>query len=172
LYAGADVNEDGEKFGNALQTASYEGHEKVIRLLLAPGADVNQVGGEHEGAPHSSYKGRESIVQILFEAGADVTLGSGGAYGNALQVASYMGYAKLVRMPFISWCRCQSRRRRVWKHSRSSPVFRTPTNSPTGWKYGNALLAAACVGYEKVVQQFKSQAGVNTEWLTPLRTEP
>jgi Ankyrin repeats (many copies) len=30
----ADVNAQGENYGNALQAASYNGHEKVVELLL------------------------------------------------------------------------------------------------------------------------------------------
>jgi hypothetical protein len=86
-----------------------------------------------------------------------------------------MGYTNLVRMLLQASVECQSSRRRVWKHSPSNFILRmgiNSPNSPTGWKYGNALLGAAYVGYEKVVQPFKSQAGVNTEWPTPLHTEP
>jgi ankyrin repeat protein len=35
---GADVNAQGGAYGNALQTASYGGHEAVVRLLRDKGA--------------------------------------------------------------------------------------------------------------------------------------
>lgn len=39
------VNEQGGRLGNALQAASYGGHEKVVQMLLDRGADVNAQGG-------------------------------------------------------------------------------------------------------------------------------
>src|SRR5438045_3354197 len=39
LSQGADVNAQGGFYGNALQAASAEGHEKVVGLLLDKGAD-------------------------------------------------------------------------------------------------------------------------------------
>jgi ankyrin repeat protein len=47
LGKGADVNaQGGERYdGNALQAASFGGHEKVVELLLGKGADVNAHGG-------------------------------------------------------------------------------------------------------------------------------
>jgi ankyrin repeat protein len=35
------------KYGNALQAASYTGHEAIAKLLLEQGADVNAQGGEY-----------------------------------------------------------------------------------------------------------------------------
>lgn len=43
---GADVNDQGGEYGNALQAASTEGHEQIVRLLLEMGADINAKGGE------------------------------------------------------------------------------------------------------------------------------
>jgi ankyrin repeat protein len=37
LGQGADVNAQGGYYGNALQAASYQGHEKVVELLLGKG---------------------------------------------------------------------------------------------------------------------------------------
>ncbi|KAI1584776.1 ankyrin repeat domain containing protein [Pyrenophora tritici-repentis] len=45
LDAGADVNAQGGDYGNALQAASAEGHEQVVKMLLDAGADVNAQGG-------------------------------------------------------------------------------------------------------------------------------
>ena len=46
LNAKADVNAQGGEYGNALQAASWCGHEAVVRLLLDKGADVNCAGRE------------------------------------------------------------------------------------------------------------------------------
>ena len=41
LHKGENVNVKGERLGNALQAASYEGHETITKILLENGADVN-----------------------------------------------------------------------------------------------------------------------------------
>lgn len=38
---GANANAQGGIYGNALQAASYQGHEKVVQQLLEKGADVS-----------------------------------------------------------------------------------------------------------------------------------
>jgi hypothetical protein len=43
LDAGTDVNAQGGRYGNALQAASWEGHE----TLLDAGVDVDAQGGEY-----------------------------------------------------------------------------------------------------------------------------
>ena len=40
LDNGADVNAQGEEYGNALQAASSEGYDQVVQMLLDKGADV------------------------------------------------------------------------------------------------------------------------------------
>jgi hypothetical protein len=43
----ADVNAQGGVYGNALQAASYEGHEAIAKLLIDKGADANAQGGRN-----------------------------------------------------------------------------------------------------------------------------
>jgi hypothetical protein len=43
LEAKADVNAQGGEYGNALQAASFWGHEKVVRQLLFAGS-INKTG--------------------------------------------------------------------------------------------------------------------------------
>jgi ankyrin repeat protein len=50
LDNGADVNVQGEEFGNAFQAASYGGDEAVVKMLLGQGADVNAQGGKYGNA--------------------------------------------------------------------------------------------------------------------------
>ena len=51
LNNGAEVNAQGGRFGNALQAASYQGHEATVRLLLLDkGAEVNAQGGKYGNA--------------------------------------------------------------------------------------------------------------------------
>ncbi|THU90826.1 hypothetical protein K435DRAFT_248533, partial [Dendrothele bispora CBS 962.96] len=79
----------GGEYGNALQAASSQGHESVVRLLLERGADVNVQGGKYGYALQAaSSQGHESIVKLLLERGADVNI-PGGKYGNALQAARF-----------------------------------------------------------------------------------
>ncbi|PSN62572.1 hypothetical protein BS50DRAFT_122517 [Corynespora cassiicola Philippines] len=42
-----DVNETSGEMGNALQAASFEGHQGIVQYLVVNGADVNALGGEH-----------------------------------------------------------------------------------------------------------------------------
>lgn len=75
-----------------LLIASYYGYAGIVRLLLAKGANVNQVR-DNGISPLivASYQGHEETVRILAEAGADImylspeNLGGGTAYHYALQ---------------------------------------------------------------------------------------
>jgi ankyrin repeat protein len=66
LERGADVNAQGGGYGNALQAASYMGHEAIVGLLLENGADVNTQGGTFGTALQAaSLEGHEAIVELL-----------------------------------------------------------------------------------------------------------
>ncbi|KZP17157.1 ankyrin [Athelia psychrophila] len=73
LVRGADVNERGGYYGNALQAASHRGHDAIVRLLLDKGADVNAQGGRWGSALQAaSFRGHDAIVRMLLEQGAKV----------------------------------------------------------------------------------------------------
>ncbi|KZL66078.1 hypothetical protein CI238_06213 [Colletotrichum incanum] len=95
---GADVNAEGGYYGNALQAASFRGHQDIVQLLLDKGADVNAEGGNYGNALQAaSYRGHQEIVQLLLDKGADVNA-KGGYYGNALQAASYQGTQDIIQL--------------------------------------------------------------------------
>jgi ankyrin repeat protein len=48
LDMGADVNAQSGYYGNALQAASYRGHEQVVKLLLDVSAQTLSKSGEPE----------------------------------------------------------------------------------------------------------------------------
>ncbi|KAL9609925.1 MAG: hypothetical protein Q9167_005343 [Letrouitia subvulpina] len=85
-------------YGNALQVASYEGHESIVRLLLEKGADINAQCGRYGTALQAaSASGHESIVRLLLEKGADINAQCG-FIGTALQAASASGHESIVRL--------------------------------------------------------------------------
>jgi ankyrin repeat protein len=69
---GADVNAQDGEYGNALQTASLEGHDKIVEVLLAKGADVNVQGGLYGNALQAaSSGGHDKIIEILLTVTAE-----------------------------------------------------------------------------------------------------
>ena len=58
--------EGGPLDGNALYQASEEGHQTVVNLLIARGADVNGQGGLYRNALQAaSIFGAEEVVRLL-----------------------------------------------------------------------------------------------------------
>ncbi|OCK96816.1 uncharacterized protein K441DRAFT_656827 [Cenococcum geophilum 1.58] len=146
LSKGADVNAQGGVYGNALQAASIEGHDKIaasieghdkiVEQLLSKGADVNAQGGWYGNALQAaSSKGHDKIVEQLLSKGADVNAQGRGGYGNALLAASIKGHDKIVEQLL----------------SKGADI-----NAQGGY-YGNALQAASIKGHDKIVEQLLSK---------------
>ncbi|KAK5694568.1 hypothetical protein LTR97_009158 [Elasticomyces elasticus] len=130
LEAGADLNAQGGKYGNALQAASYKGHTKIVETLLEYRANVNAQGGHFGNALQAaSYKGYTDIVEALLESGADVNA-QGGHFGSALQATSYKGHKSVVNLLLSHGANVDAR----------------------GGEFDSALQAAAAQGHEDVVQ--------------------
>ncbi|KFY03640.1 hypothetical protein V490_00108, partial [Pseudogymnoascus sp. VKM F-3557] len=142
LQEGADVNAQGGFYGNALQAASYGGHDKIVELLLSKDADVNAQGGFYGNALQAaSVEGHDKIVELLLSKDADVNA-QGGFYGNALHVASHGGHDKIVELLL----------------SKDADV-----NAQGGF-YGNALQAASVEGHDKTVELLLSKdADINAQ---------
>jgi hypothetical protein len=60
LDKGPDVNAQGGRYSNALQAASWGGHEKVVQMLLDMGADVNAQGGRYSNALEATIRSRRT----------------------------------------------------------------------------------------------------------------
>jgi ankyrin repeat protein len=68
LVRGADVNAQGGCYGNALQAACAEGHDKIAQMLLVRGADVNAQGRHFGNALQAARRGGyHHIVKLLQE---------------------------------------------------------------------------------------------------------
>jgi ankyrin repeat protein len=69
----ADVNAQGGRYGNALQAASSNGNQEIVKLLIEKGADVNVQGERYGNALQAaSSNANQEIVKLLIEIGADV----------------------------------------------------------------------------------------------------
>lgn len=115
LNLGANPKIRGGMHGTPLQAAcySYSGRDekaaiRVVQLLMARGAGINETGGEQGSALKNACgsKGKDgvswySLVQLLLQNGADVNA-KGGPYDTALQVACHVGHADIVRL-LLDW---------------------------------------------------------------------
>ena len=129
-FQNANVNTNGVYYGNALQAASFQGHENIVQLLIEKGADIHAQGGEYGNALQAaSSGGHENIVQLLIEKGADIGAQSE-HYGNVLQAASSGGHENIVQLLIEKGADIHAQ----------------------GGEYGNALQAASSGGHENIVQ--------------------
>ncbi|KAJ5650642.1 uncharacterized protein N7484_004365 [Penicillium longicatenatum] len=123
------VHATGGKWNNALLAAASQGHEKVVKILLDRGADVNlRVGGTNPILEASS-KGHQSVVQMLVDHGVDVNC-RGGRDGNALLMASTYGYKEVVQILLDNGADAND----------------------SGERYCHALVAASSKGHDTIIQ--------------------
>ena len=70
----ADFNALEERYGNAIQAASANGHARIVRLLIDARADVNVEGGEYGDALTAAIaKNHDAVVKLLLEEGANLS---------------------------------------------------------------------------------------------------
>jgi ankyrin repeat protein len=86
-----DVSQD-ESFlsalDGALREASSLGYERIVKILVHQGADVDAQGGDYDSPLQAAaYKSHERILRLLLDAGADVNARAG-LYGIALLAAA------------------------------------------------------------------------------------
>lgn len=79
IRAGADVNVRAQIYGQrdytALIAASRFGRTRIVRVLIAAGADVNARDARGRTAlMWASYMGYRDLVEVLLAAGADVRI--------------------------------------------------------------------------------------------------
>ncbi|KAJ6585683.1 hypothetical protein B0H19DRAFT_1110477 [Mycena capillaripes] len=98
LESGADVNEQGGPYGNALHAAVGAGNTDIACLLIEKGAEVNARVEEY-GSPLEVAVQKEhlEIVQLLLEHGADVHADGGSALQSALATACCLGRTEIIR---------------------------------------------------------------------------
>jgi hypothetical protein len=81
-----------------LNTAAWNGHVDLVRLLLERGAEVNQAGEDGATALRFAvFRGLEEMVSILLSSGADISR-KGYRGRTALMFASSGGHAAVVRL--------------------------------------------------------------------------
>ncbi|KAJ5214504.1 NACHT nucleoside triphosphatase [Penicillium cf. viridicatum] len=138
----ADINARGGYYHNALQAASFKGHQEIVKLLLDNGVDVNAQGGHYSNALHAaSDRGYQEIVKLLLDNGVDVNA-QGGHYSNALHAASLKGHQEIVKLLLDNGVDVNAQ----------------------GGRYSNALQAASGGGHQEIVKLLLDNgAEVNTQ---------
>ena len=164
LAEGADIHAGS---GNALLSASAWGNERIVKLLLEVGADLNARTGGTTALQVAAYNGRDHVVALLLDSGADINA-QDGEFGTALQAACYRGYEVVVRLlvdkgadinatggyhgtPLASTFsrgKCSAHRKRIAELLLAQGV---DINAPVD-VFGNVLQAASFFGHDEVAK--------------------
>ena len=113
--------------------AAQNGHDVVVKLLLAVGADVNAAAGDYEwtALQKAALGGHLEVAEKLLAAGADVNAAAGYTGRTALQAAAHGGYLEVVEKLLAAGA---------------------DVNAAAGYK-GTTLQAAAQGGHLEVVEK-------------------
>jgi ankyrin repeat protein len=147
-------------FSTALQAACAR-HERIVRLLLDKGADINARGEYINTALQvAAYEGVEELARLLLDHGADVNA-QGGVYDTALQAASRNGHHSMVQLLLGVGANVNARggkfetalQAAVWHQMVVQLLLANGAHvNAQGGIYGTALQAAVCNGHKMVVQ--------------------
>ncbi|KAJ6126135.1 hypothetical protein N7471_010628 [Penicillium samsonianum] len=123
---------------NAIHLAAFNGHEHVVRHLLAGDERIAKTADSTRSYPliWASLNGHQGVVHALLERGADVNA-QAGEYGSALQAACSRGHGKIVQVLL----------------ERGAGV-----DAQDG-EYGSALYAACSGGHDTIVQVLLERGG-------------
>lgn len=89
------IDAEAGDYGNALQVASFEGHDQIVHILLDRGANVNATGGWGNALQLASTQGHFQVVQTLLDRGAKV---KGKLGEEAVRCASRNHHDEVVQM--------------------------------------------------------------------------
>ena len=135
LDKGTDVNAKREDGSTPLHGAAEGGHEEIVKLLIAAGADLHattvpMLGGGGWTPLHSAARlGHRGIVELLIEKGTDVNaMDSSGK--SALHDAALEGHKEIVELLITKGA---------------------DLNAESGY-YGTPLHMAAGIGHEEIVE--------------------
>ena len=146
-----------------LQIASACCHERIVRLLINKGTEINAQDRKYGSALYAaSLRGREQVVKMLLDNGADVNA-PGGEYGNALYAASIKGDEQVVQLLLDNGADVNTQGG-VYSNALSAASIKGDEQvvklllekganvNAHSREYGTALYAASSRGYEQVVK--------------------
>ncbi|KGO60646.1 NACHT nucleoside triphosphatase [Penicillium expansum] len=182
IAEGADVNAQGGKYSNALQAASAEGHQEIVKLLLDKGAEINAQGGTYGNALQAaSARGHQQIVILLLDKGADINA-QGSTYGNALQAASAGGHQEIIKLLLDKGAGINAQGGRYSSALQAASakghqeivkllLDKGADINAQGGRYGSALQAASARGYQEIVEtlQISGRPSKRSDSRTPTK---
>ncbi|OBT82577.1 hypothetical protein VE02_08684 [Pseudogymnoascus sp. 03VT05] len=147
-YSGHEKTQGGS-YGNALEAASGRGYKEIVCLLLTAGAEINAQSGRDDcgnALQAASSNGHNDVVKVLLSKGANVNAQrkdySTALYSTALQAATNRGHDNTVRLLLTAGANINAK----------------------GRYYSNALQLASVRGYSKIAKILLSKgANVNAQ---------
>ncbi|PLN82631.1 hypothetical protein BDW42DRAFT_184666 [Aspergillus taichungensis] len=186
--AGVDTSDE-TWYRTAVHLASARGHEAIVEILLAHGADANihHTGGD-TALQAASAAGYEEIVKLLLAHGAEVNVYDG-LYGTALQAASASGYEIIVQILLAHGADANTRngffgrtpqQKPSVKHQKTSIQLLTDCDpdisvhadvNASHEELGTALQAAASEGHESIVEILLAHGAVDDRHPEPVQEQ-